>query len=56
MLDIRAIREDPERFRAGLGRRNMADAVDELLAADERRRSLTVRVEELRAEQNRASK
>ena len=56
MLDIRAIREDPERFRAGLGRRNMADAVDELLTADERRRSLTVRVEELRAEQNRASK
>ena len=56
MLDIRAIREDPERFRAGLARRNMGDAVDELLAADERRRSLTVRVEELRAEQNRASK
>ena len=56
MLDIRAIREDPERFRAGLGRRNMADAVDQLLEADERRRSLTVRVEELRAEQNRASK
>jgi seryl-tRNA synthetase len=56
VLDIRAIREDPERFRAGLGRRKMADAVDELLAADERRRSLTVRVEELRAEQNRASK
>ena len=56
MLDIRAIREDPERFRAGLARRNMADAVDELLGADERRRSLTARVEELRAEQNRASK
>ena len=31
-------------------------AVDELLAADERRRALTARVEELRAEQNRASK
>jgi seryl-tRNA synthetase len=56
VLDIRAIRENPERFRAGLARRNMADAVDELLAADERRRSLTARVEELRAEQNRASK
>jgi seryl-tRNA synthetase len=34
----------------------MADAVDKILAADERRRSLTARVEELRAEQNRASK
>jgi seryl-tRNA synthetase len=56
VLDVRAIREDPERFRRGLGRRNLGEAVDELLAADERRRSLTGRVEQLRAEQNRASK
>ncbi|MGZ8605238.1 MAG: serine--tRNA ligase, partial [Actinomycetota bacterium] len=56
MLDVRAIREDPEPFRRGLARRDLGDAVDELLAADERRRSLTARVEELRAEQNRASK
>ena len=34
----------------------MAHAVDELLEADERRRTLTARVDELRAEQNRASK
>jgi seryl-tRNA synthetase len=56
MLDLKAIREDPEPFRAGLTRRGLAGAVDELLALDERRRSLTTRVEELRAEQNRASK
>jgi seryl-tRNA synthetase len=56
VLDIKAIREDPAPFRLGLARRNLAEAVDELLAADERRRSLTARVEELRAEQNRASK
>jgi seryl-tRNA synthetase len=56
VLDIKAIREDPEPFRLGLGRRNLAESVDDLLAADERRRSLTSRVEELRAEQNRASK
>ena len=56
MLDIKAIRDDPETFRAGLARRNLGDAVDELLAADERRRTLTARVEQLRAEQNRASK
>ena len=56
MLDVKRIREDPEPFRTALGRRGMADAVDQLLAADERRRSLTARVEELRAEQNRASK
>ena len=56
MLDVKAIRDDPAWFRAGLGRRNLGDAVDELLAADERRRELTQRVDDLRAEQNRASK
>src|SRR4029079_13364317 len=56
MLDIKRLREDPEVFRAGLTRRGLAERVDELLAADERRRELTQRVEALRAEQNRASK
>jgi seryl-tRNA synthetase len=56
VLDIKEIREDPERFRTGLARRNLAHVVDELIAADVRRRELTQRVEELRAEQNRASK
>ena len=56
MLDVRAIRDDPDTYRAGLGRRNLAGAVDQLLAADERRRSLTAQVEDLRAEQNRVSK
>ena len=56
MLDIRAIREDPEPFRKGLARRDLADAVDRLLELDRRRRELTVEVEELRAEQNRAGR
>jgi seryl-tRNA synthetase len=56
MLDIKLIREDPEPFRQALARRDLAERVDELLAADARRRELTARVEELRAEQNRASK
>jgi len=56
MLDIKLIREDPERFRRALARRDLEARVDELLAADELRRSLTVRVDELRATQNRASK
>ncbi len=56
MLDVKAIREDPEPFRRGLARRDLAGAVDEILALDERRRSLTARVEDLRAAQNRASK
>jgi seryl-tRNA synthetase len=56
VLDVKAIRDDPASFRAGLSRRNLGDAVDEILAADERRRELTQRVDDLRAEQNRASK
>src|SRR6266566_7174843 len=56
MLDIKLIREDPEPFRTALARRGLAERVDELLTADERRRELTRRVEELRAEQNRSSK
>ncbi len=56
MLDVRLIRDDPETFRRALARRDLAERVDALLDVDERRRSLTGRVEELRAEQNRASK
>jgi len=56
MLDIKRLRDDPEPFRVGLTRRGMPEAVDELLAADENRRKLTTRVEELRASQNQASK
>jgi seryl-tRNA synthetase len=56
VLDVRAIREDPEPFRKGLARRGAAEAIDEILALDERRRTLTAEVESLRAEQNRASR
>jgi seryl-tRNA synthetase len=56
MLDIKAIREDPEPFRTGLARRNLGGNVDELLAADERRRALTAEADELRAVQNKGSK
>src|SRR5919201_7101819 len=56
MLDLRAIREDPERFRAGLARRGASRDLDRLIELDARHRQLKVRVEELRAEQNRISK
>jgi seryl-tRNA synthetase len=58
VLDLKAIREDPERFRSALARRGEALAadVDRLLEVDRRWRELTTRVEELRAEQNRGSK
>src|SRR5438067_6537970 len=56
MLDLRAIREDPEPFRAGLARRGAASDLDRLLTLDEKERALKVQVEDLRAEQNRASR
>ncbi|MGH2692531.1 MAG: serine--tRNA ligase [Actinomycetota bacterium] len=58
MLDLKAIREDPETFRRALVRRSpaLADDLDRALQLDRERRELTQQVDELRAEQNRGSK
>ncbi|HEY4348688.1 MAG TPA: serine--tRNA ligase [Gaiellaceae bacterium] len=48
MIDLRAARSDPDRFRAALARKGAAERFDVLLAADERWRALLPRVEELR--------
>jgi seryl-tRNA synthetase len=56
LLDLRLVREGPERYRQALGRRGAADALDEALRLDERRRELLPELEELRATKNRASK
>ncbi len=54
MLDIELIRREPERVREALRLRQDDPAlVDEVLALDERRRTLLRRVEALRAERNR---
>ncbi|MYX28544.1 serine--tRNA ligase [Streptomyces sp. SID8381] len=52
MIDLRLLREDPDRARASQRARGEDVAlVDSLLSADERRRSSGVRFDELRAEQ-----
>jgi seryl-tRNA synthetase len=51
MIDLRAARADPERVREALARKDAAERLDALLAADERWRSLLPRVEELRTRQ-----
>ena len=51
MIELRAARADPDRFRAALARKGAADRFDALLAADERWRELLPRVEELRTRQ-----
>jgi seryl-tRNA synthetase len=53
---LRSIRDDPRPVREALARRGAAEVLDRALELDEQRRKLTVRVEALRAEQNRVSK
>ena len=58
MLDIRLIRREPDAVRTALARRGpqTAAAVDRLLELDERWRALTAELEQVRSEQNRASR
>jgi seryl-tRNA synthetase len=49
MIDLRAARENPERFRDALARKGAAELFDELLASDRAVRDVQPRVEELRA-------
>jgi len=58
VLDIRLIREEPARVRDALARRGdvAPEAVDRVLELDQRWRSITASLEELRAEQNRMNK
>jgi seryl-tRNA synthetase len=56
MLDLRFVRTNPDVVRQGIEKRGQdASVLDQLLAADERRRSLLVEVETLKAERNRVS-
>ena len=56
MIDLKAARQEPDRYRAALARRGAAEDFDALLAADARWRELTERSETLRAEQKRSSR
>lgn len=55
MLDLKLIRSDPERIKAALARRGAAEQIDELLALDERRRTLLPEIEGTRGERKTAS-
>jgi seryl-tRNA synthetase len=58
VLDIKLIRADPDAVRTALARRGADEVagVDRVLELDERWRSITTALEEVRAEQNRAGK
>jgi seryl-tRNA synthetase len=51
LIDLRAARTDPDRFRADVARKGAADAFDELLEVDARWRELIPQVDELRSRQ-----
>ncbi|GGJ07133.1 serine--tRNA ligase [Alicyclobacillus cellulosilyticus] len=56
MLDIRAIRNDPDRFRTGLRRKHADPAlIDELLAADAAWRKALTESEQLKSRRNKTS-
>lgn len=56
MLDLKQIREDPDRFKAGLRKRGRDPGlIEAVIEADRRRRALLAEIEMLRAGQNRAS-
>ena len=56
MIDLKAARQEPDRYRTALARRGAADDFDALLAVDASWRELTEHAEALRAEQKRASR
>ncbi|HSZ12073.1 MAG TPA: serine--tRNA ligase, partial [Rhizomicrobium sp.] len=59
MHDIRAIRDNPDAFVAGLKRRGLADAqslADDVLVKDRELRALLTRLQEMQARRNEASK
>jgi seryl-tRNA synthetase len=56
VIDLKAARNDPERFRAALARRGATADFDALLGVDASWRELTERAEALRARQRRSSR
>lgn len=56
MIDLKALRENPQRFTDGARKKGVTVDIDRLLALDASRRELTARQESLRAEQKRLSK
>jgi len=56
MIDLRELRDTPDRFREGCRKKRIAVDIDRLLALDSQKRELAGEAERLRAEQNRLAK
>lgn len=55
MLDLKYIRENPEKVKQGINNKNEKDRVDEILGLDEKRRNLISKTDELKAKRNQVS-
>ena len=55
MLDIKYIRENPDKVKKGIAAKNEKDRVDDVLQLDEERRDIIGQVEELKAKRNKVS-
>ncbi|MCH7723377.1 MAG: serine--tRNA ligase [Bacteroidetes bacterium] len=55
MLDIKYIRENPDKVKKGIAAKNEKDRVDNVLQLDEERRDIIGQVEELKAKRNKVS-
>lgn len=56
MIDLRLLRDEPDVVRAAYARRGGVEGLDRVVELDQRHRELLRKVEDLRAEQNKASK
>jgi len=56
MIDLKDLRENPDRFREGARRKQISVDIDRVLTLDEQRRALQTEQETLRAEQRRIEK
>ena len=56
MIDLKDLRENPDRYRTGAARKQMTVDIDRLLQLDADRRAALSEQETLRAEQNKLSK
>ncbi len=56
MIDLKLLREDPDRFRHGAARKNYTVDIDRVLELDAHRREIQTRQQTLQAEANKAAK
>ncbi|MEO0964359.1 MAG: serine--tRNA ligase [Planctomycetota bacterium] len=56
MIDLKALRDDPERFRRGIARKRTSVDLDALLATDDRLRAAQTELQTLTAEKNQIGK